>query len=401
MKKPKYAPELAFHDGDPIVYNAAFGVEKTRYRFVDAVGESVSPVFFSAKGAKKWLADEQYDDFSEETIDLDYTRQSFKKIGTEAEAIKNTQLIIQEYIGLVGKTVLKNAFYLTRSGDKHKTQSGTENMYQFNRAGSVKPVHYKAVRKYLETHPLFKLAPAGFEADNILCMLGEKHGANAVVTSLDKDMAQMEEAWFIHVDKGRKGVRFWCTSLGTLEHNGKKWIGTGFKWLAYQALAGDRADGYLGINKVGGQAVFNLIAALDGKEEVVRGCLDLYEAKFPDGIKYTSWDDKEMHLTPLELMEQHFNLAYMEKSPQDIWKASDILTGRVKSQPVPDNVLRKPKPKAEPKPKVIRTFLKDGLEVTTDNVAQFSRDNDLSSSAMSAVASGRQKQHKGYTLCLK
>ena len=85
--------------------------------------------------------------------------------------------------------------------------------------------------------------------------------------------------------------------------------------MCYQAVAGDNADNYFGLKGAGKVAVMN---ALEGKE-TYKECLDaiyeLYAKK--DSYTYVSWDGQTITRTPLELMQQHFFLAYQERNKKD------------------------------------------------------------------------------------
>jgi hypothetical protein len=312
-----YDPEYGFFDADPIVYRAGFSSQKTKYFYRDQKGEIVSPLISSAKEAKVWLQDQ-------EEFDLDvsqYTREKTIKHLSEANALKKLDDIIKEYRKMAGPSVKHFKGFLTPSGDKHKAIKGIEDEYQMSRVNTPKPKHHEALKAYAASKDFIIMSPLGFEADELLIHNAEQKGTNGVVISIDKDMCIAEDTWVIHVQKDGSGKPVWNTSLGHLELYQKgtdvKGVGGGFKFLAYQAVAGDRSDHYFGIKGVGAVTVVNLIKDCETHSEVVEACLELYTDTFGESYSFTSWDGQEMIKTPLEMLQMHFEMPYMQRGAKD------------------------------------------------------------------------------------
>ena len=318
MVKRKYKPTKAFIDLDPLIYAAGFSAQKTRYYFTEH-GKIVSGLLNSAKEAKTWLEDNEELGFDTE----DLIRESTIETLSEDFAIKKFKEILKQYKKLAGKSVKDFRLFLTGSGhgDKVKVYKDTEHKYQYNRDNLPKPKHFKAIREYAETLDEVTISKNGFEADNLLVSLTERAGEDGVVLSIDKDMAQLEGSWFIHVDKQYKGKPLWCDPIGHLEYvpEKAKCIGSGFMFLCYQAIAGDNSDGYHGIRNFGPSKAYTLLSELTSKEEMVETLYELYLKTYGEEYTYTDWQGNEQTKDPYEMMNMHFRLAYMERSPKDVF----------------------------------------------------------------------------------
>lgn len=336
-KTPKYAPKFAFHDADIMVYGAAFSQERKMY-FFEVDGEIVSELFRYKKDALLYLNGGE-DDFGDIPPRTDITIEDLRhetKLGTKEGALKQADKIIADYKALAGKSIIRHKFLLTSSkAKKIKVFAETEKMYQHNRQGMKKPHFYNVVREYFESHPEFMIAPDGFEADNLLVALTEKKGKDGVCLSGDKDQAQIEDGWFIHVAKNIKNTPdpVWCTSLGELHVEvttkakkiNKKVKGHGFKWLSLQAIAGDASDGYSGGELVGQMKAYGLLHDAKSKKEIIQRILKFYKERFTFPFKYKSWDGVEKSLTIKELVNQHYSFAYMERSSTDTFNLEEYL----------------------------------------------------------------------------
>lgn len=316
MASRKYKPTEAFIDLDPLIYAAGFAAQKTKYYFTED-GKSVSELFGSAKEAKGWLEDQEDLGFDVDNL----VRESTLDILDEKKALKRFGTILRDYKKLAGKTVKKFRYFLTGSGhgDKVKVYKDTPLKYQHNRDNLPKPYHFKTIRAYAETLPDVTISKDGFEADDMIVALTEKAGENGVALSIDKDMAQIENSWFIHVDKQYKGTPVWCDPVGTLEYvpAKKKCVGTGFMFLCYQAIAGDSSDGYNGIKGVGPSKAYEILYDCKTKSEMVEILYLIYLETYGEEYTYTDWQGNEQVKDPYEMMNMHFKMAYMNRSPKD------------------------------------------------------------------------------------
>ncbi|QFP93831.1 hypothetical protein [Pectobacterium phage Wc4-1] len=317
---------VAYVDSDSIAYQAAFAVQKSHYIFTNTVTGEKSVTFPNAKQAKGWLEHqaEEAELFGFEFNAKDWVREKVEITGTHEQAIEATKSALKGWLKNAPKREWHG--FLTEKGThKVKDVKGLEKRYQGNRSTLVSPTYLVPCRDYLHSLPEMQVVKNGFEADAIVIASAEKKGETACLIALDKDLRIAEGTYIIDISYepamitiARDGVGgLWvCPIKSKPAKKLVKFNGCGFKWLCYQAVSGDAADGFGGLKGVGGAAV---IKALEGCK-THKDCLTaIYETFYkPHGqFNYESWDGQDMSLTPLEMMKQHFSLPYMEKSAKD------------------------------------------------------------------------------------
>lgn len=317
----------AYIDADPLIYAGAFAVQKAKYQYTNVKTGEKSVMFEDARRGKQWLSQEEEKSLLfclDEFTSADWEREKVVDLGTEDDARKATDLALKGYLKFVHGCEWRG-FITQRDVLKTKDIPGLERRYQGNRDKLVSPVHHKVCRDHLLSKEEIKQVIGGFEADAIVIASAEKKGKEACLLSLDKDLRQAEGTYILDMsytpplilftEKGTVGGVWECPVKSNIQKRSYKYTGVGFKWLCYQTVAGDQADHYGGIKGVGSKTV---LEALEGCE-TYHQCLDavyaLYEAH--GRFKYTSWDGQEVDLSPAEMMLQHFNLAYQERSPTD------------------------------------------------------------------------------------
>lgn len=321
-------PCFGFFDLDSAAYAGASAVQKDRYKWVNKITGEESIVFEKAKEAKAFMDEEVMFGADEE----EWERIKFQEVGTLQEALKATEDAVNSFVKTFKKLAckerpLKYTGFLTRSGvSKNKDIKGLEDQYQFNRVGLEKPIYLEDCKNHILTvYDWVKLAASGYEADAPVIGFCERKGYDGVILSIDKDLKQAENVFFVDMNKDysqRKLVK--TTSLGYLDErltaSGQKVMeGHGFKLLCYQAIVGDVSDGYKGLRGIGHTKGLALLKDCTSKEECVRVMLEVYKDKLGESYTYTSWDGVEQTRTPEELLDQHFKLAYQERSSTDMW----------------------------------------------------------------------------------
>lgn len=347
----------AFIDADPIAYAGAFICEKTEYYWVrrDEEGGIIarSENYKSTKEASDFFNFmDMQDDFCRE----DWEREKEVVILSKDEAKKACDTVINDYVKTAKKLSknpdIKLRGFLTPTGeDKIKDIEGLENRYQGNRDPNAKPKLLGFCRKYIQDQcSWIEMCAPGFEADTHVVALSEKMGERGVILSIDKDLKQCENTHYIdmNVNASIRTIEF-ATEVGRLyeffDPRGKKTIkGDGFKWLCHQAIVGDPADGYKGLDGVGQVKSYDTMKDLETKEECMQAVLNIYETKLKKGmvskefkqladvippipgtIQYRSWDGAYNKLSPKEIMSQHFFLAYQERGPKDEFNIEEYL----------------------------------------------------------------------------
>lgn len=326
-------PTHGYFDLDSCAYDGACSVQKKVYWWERKDGSEKSEDFTKAAKAKDYM-----DDLSMMGEDSDdWVRKDREVVGTLEDALKASEDSVKNFIKtfehLAHKSKpLTKVGYLTRSGDKNKAKKGLEDEYQFNRKDKAKPIYQEACKNHILTvFDWVKLAPAGFEADALVIGMAERRGRQACILSIDKDLCQVYDSYFVDMNPPfpKRGL-LPTTELGALwiEENARgntKAAGHGFKFIAYQAIAGDTSDGYKGLKGWAYKKVIPKLKDLTSKKEVVECLLEIYENQIGDYIEYTSWDGQAMKLTPKELLQQHFELPYQERSSKDVFNLDDYL----------------------------------------------------------------------------
>lgn len=317
--------KYAYIDSDPIAYQGAFAVQKARYKYVHMHTKEETLIFDNAKQGKLFLSHEEEKCllFEIEFVVDHWIREKIVVTGSTDEAIKAADSALQSWLKHV-KGLEWKGFFTEKGETKTKDIPGLEKRYQGNRSNLVAPTHLMLCREHLMSLDEMSMVKNGFEADAIVISRAEKKGKEGCLVSLDKDLRQAENTYVIDMSYDPPLITiadnnvggFWECPLKSEPAKKKyKFNGVGFKWLCYQAVGGDQADHYAGIKGVGARAVISALENCETYQQCLDAVYAFYEAH--GRFKYTSWDGQEMDLSPAEMMLQHFNLAYQERSPSD------------------------------------------------------------------------------------
>jgi len=101
--------------------------------------------------------------------------------------------------------------------------------------------------------------------------------------------------------------------------------GQGHKLLCHQLIFGDSSDGvtpYQPFKKAlkinfGETASYKLLAPLQTKKECLEAVISKYKEWFPDGVKFTNWDGKEIELTCGQWLDIIYKMVHMKLSEDD------------------------------------------------------------------------------------
>lgn len=291
---------MCFIDADPIAYKGACSVDKLNYQWVRKELDNVveeSKVFPSAEECKTWYQEQV------EMLEKDMTgweRLTIQVLGSLEDALKNTEACMKDYLDtfeLVKHTKSKGVVkaWLTASGaEKLKDIKGLEDRYQFNRFESEsvkdstwipkkKPEYLDACRAHLiKVYDFVKISPKGYEADSLVLHHAMKAGKRGVILSIDKDLGQAQDTYFINMNPIQKDREcLYCDPIGSIiiKDNGKKkdYKGVGFKWLMFQTICGDPTDGYKGLKGAGPVVALSILEPCTSKAEMIEAMEVLYK----------------------------------------------------------------------------------------------------------------------------
>lgn len=134
--------------------------------------------------------------------------------------------------------------------------------YKGNRSNVAKPVHYKAIRKYLEMHFKAKVI-TGMEADDALGLAQTKDTA---IATIDKDLLMVEG---LHYNYNKKEWKTVTAEEGT-------------RFFYRQMLSGDRVDNITGIKGIGDKKADKLLDEHDDWDKLI---IDKYLEEFDNGFQ--------------------------------------------------------------------------------------------------------------------
>jgi hypothetical protein len=246
------------------------------------------------------------------------------------------------------QTQIPNYLLVLGQGDNHRHDLPLPHQYKSSRADVLRPLVLKQARKHLlEAHPSEMAqireegVSRGTEADEKVDEYGfkgyrhyRKHGKfNYIRSAIDKDahnsagilfdytkafVFEYPQAWLIeHRD----------VYTGSLEMVKGKVKGSGLKHMCLQLIEGDSADEYSSKKylpkdqkpaiKYGASAFYKQFLVLETAKDVLDALVDVYYRMFPEGVKYTSWDEKEMDIDTLTWLDLNFRCAYMHLKTDD------------------------------------------------------------------------------------
>lgn len=165
---------VALIDGDILVYRCGFAAEKTKYLVQS--GEFVDGIYEAHKDIPKDVAKDRI-----------WKRKEVEPVENALNACKATIEFILEKLGTD-----KYEIYLSGKGSFREKLAVTA-PYKGNRETQEKPVHYRAIRDYLEKQWGAVAEPGyeGLEADDRLGIRSRALGDGGVVVSIDKDLLQL------------------------------------------------------------------------------------------------------------------------------------------------------------------------------------------------------------------
>lgn len=210
--------------------------------------------------------------------------------------------------------------------------------YKSNRDGNIRPLQLKELRYYMITD-LGAVVVNGMEVDDkssIRAYEGYKNKARIIQVTSDKDALQCT-GWLWNPDKSTKPELI--TGFGELHKEGKTIKGTGRMFLYYQALYGDKVDGYhacdlwkMEQDRLGKTATFgevtayNLLKDCKNDKEAWTALHRQYENWYPEPVIYAAWDGIIHTKDSVDIMQLYFNCAFMLRWEGDSVNCREVLS---------------------------------------------------------------------------
>lgn len=238
----------AIVDCDVLVYQSAFGAQKTRYD-VTLPNSTSTLTFENAKDRDDYL---QAEGLTKEEVTIEPWTDLLPEAAAISIAKNNLDFILSEL------QTEKYQLFLTGDGN-YREQIAVTKPYKGNRI-QEKPVYYQIVKDYYIGRGA--IVVHGMEADDMLGILATKD-QNNVICTIDKDLNQVEG---LHYD--------W-----NLVKKYKVRKSDGDRFFIMQLLSGDATDNIVGLPKYGMKKAQKLAEECGDNEVFFQKALDLYYKK--------------------------------------------------------------------------------------------------------------------------
>lgn len=319
-------PTIGYLDLDALLFAAASAGEQVWYKVI--LGDAEVGRFDSAKKHKQWLEDSQcFGDvlfgLSEDDLE-NVTREVEFEIKDVEECYKVFDSELKKWLRMAGVSQWKGYVSPKSGGKTFRSKVATIHGYKSNRSGMRKPHHLEAVRKYALTYPEITKAVASVEVDDYVVLMSERKGQGAVCIGVDKDARQVSGTWYLITGEMEKPQYSPKNIVGVLERSGKKIIGHGHLFLAWQLLAGDKqVDNIEGVQGCGAVTAYDLLKEYSGEpiealESVMYTVCEKYKERYGNNHKYThALSGEPVTATWREVMWENLRLLWMLRDKND------------------------------------------------------------------------------------
>lgn len=288
-------------DADVLAYQGGFAAQRTVYEYavLGADGEVVETSITADKDDLDALRAELGDGF---TLEVSPFAEPEPLVNALAMT-KRTLLKIEEAMDAHGCEFDRLELFLTGKGN-YRDKIATLRGYKANRIGVEKPVHYKAIRRYMKER-WGAVVVAGYEADDAVAMAAhelEYDPERICIVSGDKDLLTVPGRLF----NFRTKVMRIITPDEAL--------------VAFyrQILVGDTVDNIAGCYRAGPAAAEALITPFMDEEAMARAALAAFETS--KGKKGCPYADREVYAVFLETARLvHMARRLGETCPAGYW----------------------------------------------------------------------------------
>lgn len=193
--------------------------------------------------------------------------------------------------------------------------------YKDNRS-STKPIMLRDTQQML--YNKYDAKPVRYiETDDMITIRAYEELAKGnipVIATIDKDAMQSQGVGILNWNDDKLEVKY-IDSLGEIHKHKTTYKGSGIKFLAYQALAGDPTDTYkpydLSTIPYGPARAFKAIDPCKTEKEVLEVLISEYKRMFPGKHHYTSHNGVEVIADWKLMLRIYWQCAYMMRSHDD------------------------------------------------------------------------------------
>jgi hypothetical protein len=195
--------------------------------------------------------------------------------------------------------------------------------YKNNRSDLLKPLQLQNVRRYMQVKHKAVLI-RHIEADDMLSIRAYEElakGNYPIIVSADKDSQQSQgiEVLDFTKDDWQGNV---IPVIGSLRKDKSDIKGDGLKFLAFQVLAGDKADTYKGYElsqvKYGPVKAMKALDSANTEQEILQVLISEFKLLYPDPFTYFDCHSVEhTEVDWFDMLQMYWQLAYMKRSIDD------------------------------------------------------------------------------------
>jgi hypothetical protein len=307
-------------DADLIAYQYAAANEKRT--IVAKHLKSGREKIFKTRTELKTLLKEKNMEFKPE----DYEIEDVQTAASIRFALRNIKGVIQR---LTDHTWADRVELYLGTGKVFRHALALPTPYKDNRDDLIKPLQLADVRRYLQVKHKAQLVK-GIETDDMITIRAYEElakGNYPIIASADKDAQQSQgvevlnfgqEEWQGKVipDVGS----LWKVVIGKGPATDIK--GDGLKFLAFQTLAGDKADTYFGYKlsnaKYGPAKAFKALEAAKTQQEVLQILIDEFKRLYPQPFDYTDCHGVlHSDVDWFDMLQLYWSCAYMKRGIDD------------------------------------------------------------------------------------
>lgn len=195
--------------------------------------------------------------------------------------------------------------------------------YKNNREDLLKPLQLQEVRRYMQLKHKAVLI-RHIEADDMLSIRAYEElakGNYPIIVSADKDSQQSQGIEVLDFTKDDWQGKV-IPVVGSLRKDKADIKGDGLKFLAFQVLAGDKADTYKGYElskvKYGPAKAMKALEGADTEQEILQVLIQEFKLLYPDPFTYVDCHNVEhTEVGWFDMLDIYWQLAYMKRSMDD------------------------------------------------------------------------------------
>jgi hypothetical protein len=301
-------------DGDLIAYRFAAAGEQ-RSICVKHIKSNKERIFKTRTAFKEFLAAKDYEYVAE-----DYSIEDIQTVGNKDFTLSTIKKFIDK---LVEFTWADEVEVYLGSGKTHRHYLPLPTPYKGNRKDTIKPLLFEDTRNYLRKKYKAKVIEE-LEVDDVVTIRSYEeliNGNEPILCSIDKDSQQSTGIEVLNYMKDPWELKM-IPDIGSLYKEKTTIKGDGLKFLAFQTIAGDDADGYCGYDlsqvKYGPTKAMKALENATTEKEILEVVISEFKKLYPDsfnyidchGVEHTDADWRDM-------LQIYWDCAYMKRSWDD------------------------------------------------------------------------------------